>query len=516
MAGQTADQFSQYQNDPAGFCKSVFGEQYTEDVVAVMNSVRDNPVTIAKSANGVGKSHGAARIAVWFYKAFAGAQVYTTAAPPEKNLRKILWGEIGSLINNHPALFADDRVTMDLNIQRNSLSFITGVTIPMAGTPEQREAKFSGKHSPYLLFIVDEGDAVPFEVYKGIEACMSGGMARLLIMFNPRGEYGPVANMEKKRLGNVVRLSAFTHPNVITGQDVIPGAVSREITVRRINEWSRALAPEEHQDQECFEVPAFLVGAQARSLAGKLFPPLSAGWRKITTPSFHYMVMGEYPPQSETQLISRAWVDAAISRWLSYVATYGERPPVNSATMGLDVAEYGKDYNVACLKYGSWVPRLERWNGLDPDATAIKAAKLSEERNARITLVDATGVGAGVAPRMQRLGVNATGIKVAAAPTYESEQGAFFQLRDQLWWSCREWLRTDTGAMLPPDDELAEELCTPTYSVVNGKIRVTDKATMREMLARSPDRADALGLTFAEDDYSGFGMGDNPLSGYRG
>ena len=66
-----------------------------------------------------------------------------------------------------------------------------------------------------------------------------------------------------------------------------------------------------------------------------------------------------------------------------------------------------------------------------------------------------------------------------------------------MWWSCREWLRTDPGAMLPPDELLIEELQAPTYEVHKGKIRVMKKATMREVLKRSPDRADALCLTFA-------------------
>jgi hypothetical protein len=69
-------------------------------------------------------------------------------------------------------------------------------------------------------------------------------------------------------------------------------------------------------------------------------------------------------------------------------------------------------------------------------------------------------------------------------------------LRDQLWWACREWLRTDPGAMLPPDELLIEELQTPTYEVDRGKIRVMKKDTMREVLKRSPDRADSLCLTF--------------------
>jgi hypothetical protein len=470
----------------------------------------------------VGKSHSAARIAAWFYKAYPDSQVYTTAAPPERNLKKILWGEIGSLVEKHGEVFTGDRITQDLNIQRNALSFITGVTIPMSGTPEQREAKFSGKHAPNLLFIVDEADAVPPEVYKGIESCMSGGNARLLVMFNPRGEYGPVAQMERQKRGHVVSLSALVHPNVMTGENKIPGAVDRTTTVRRINEWTRPLAPEEKRDNECFEVPEWLVGTTAQAFNGSTYAPLPAGWRKVLNPAFFYMVLGIYPPQAETQLISRAWIDAAVARWMTHVATYGERPMIDAATVGLDVSEFGKDWNILTWRFANWVQRPDRWQGMDPDATAIRSAGACNTGGFRVqAYVDGTGVGAGVAPRMQRLGVAAESIKVASAPTYKTEIGEFFQMRDQLWWSAREWLRDEPNhpsyAMLPPDEELIEELATPLYVIRGGKIRVTDKDTMREMLGRSPDKADSLCLTFAGDVVgASLTVGRNPLAGYRG
>jgi hypothetical protein len=89
------------------------------------------------------------------------------------------------------------------------------------------------------------------------------------------------------------------------------------------------------------------------------------------------------------------------------------------------------------------------------------------------------------------------GVKVASKPTQRTSLGEFQILRDQLWWAVREWLRTDQGAMLPPDEQLLEELLTPSYEVQSGRIRVMRKDTMRELLKRSPDRADALCLTFA-------------------
>jgi len=497
--GTTTD-YQRYQRDPVAFGEDVLGEEFTEDVKRMMESVRDFPITVAKSANATGKTHGAARVAVWFYKCFPDSQIYTGAAPPESNLKKLLWGEIGSVIERHRELFKQDTVT-NLHIAHSAKSFLCGVTIPAAGTEAQREAKFSGKHAPYLLFIIDEGDAVPDEVYKGIESCMSGGFARLLIMFNPRNESGEVYRMERNRRANVIKLSAFNHPNVVSGIDQIPGAVTRETTIRRINQWCRPLASREAIDGSCFELPDYLVGDTARSQSGQEYPPLIAGCYKIVEPAFSYMVLGEYPAQGSQQLISREWISLARSRWDVYVSQQGEIPPVGTwATAGLDIGEFGTDSNVMCFRYGGFVERLLPWGGLDTMATADRAVAEYQSRRVFSVNVDATGVGAGVAPAMQRQNCNAFPVKVASSPTQETEMGEFQILRDQLWWSCREWLRTDPSAMLPPDEILLEELLTPTYSVDRGKVRVMPKSMMRELLKRSPDRADALCLTFAVDD----------------
>jgi len=492
--------FSRYQDDPVGFGEDILQESFTEDVKAMMNSVRDYPITIAKSANATGKTHGAARVAVWFYKCFSDSQIYTSAAPPESNLRKLLWGEVGSIHEKHQQLFKQDTVT-NLHISRSAKSFLTGVTIPMSGSESQREAKFSGKHAPFLLFIVDEGDAVPDEVFRGIESCMSGGHARLLVMFNPRHQSGEVHRMERDGRANVVHLSAFNHPNVLTGRDIIPGAVTRETTVRRINQWCRPLASGETVDEGCFELPSLLVGQTARSQNGLEYPPLKAGSYKIVEPAFSYMVLGQYPSQGTNQLISNEWISNARSRWDAYVSMHGEMPPVGAcAIAGLDVGEFGTDSNVLCFRYGGYVEKLHSWGGLDVLGTSDRAVMECQARDVSCANVDATGVGAGVSPAMQRQECVAVPVKVASAPTQCTELGEFFILRDQLWWSVREWLRTDISAMLPPDEMLIEELLTPTYEIKFGKIRVMNKSTMRELLKRSPDRADALCLTFYSDD----------------
>lgn len=505
-----AKQFLRYQDAPAEFIEEHLGCTLTEPQRLVCESVRDYPVTVVQSANAVGKTHAAAGVALWFLRTFPLSKVIAAAAPPLENLERLLWGEIEGRLNRTTSF--NDATAGYLRVELGPEWWLVGRAIPASGTPAQREAKFSGLHAPYLLFIVDEGDAVPDEVYRGIESCLSGGHGRLLVMFNPRAAQGPVYHMIQSGQAHVVTLDAFSHPNVITGADVIPGAVTREATVLRLSEWSRPVVAGETPhigDVEWLQIPEFLAGATATRKDGTLTQPLVGGqWRKVTNPALSYMVLARFPGQAENQLINRAWVEAAQQRWRVWRQNHGDRPPQGIRPIhGQDVAEFGVDRNVACFRYGGWVAPFEVWNGVDVLVTSDRAADLARERNALRSMVDATGIGAGVTPGMIRRWMSnpqayegvALAVHVGGAPTQTVEEGAFGTLRDQLWWRCREWLRTDLAAMLPPDEALVEELCAPMYQVQNGKIKVTSKDVLKESLRRSPDLADALCLTFAPE-----------------
>jgi hypothetical protein len=511
--------FWKYRKDPVAFGVEILGEEYTEDIIKVMHSVRDNPVTIARSATAVGKTFAAARIAIWWYLVYAESQVWATAAPPLENLKTLLWGEVSTILNKRPDLFEDSDIT-SLQIRKRppdprtkSKFGIYGVAIPTSGSKEDREAKFSGKHAPYLLFILDEGDAIPDEVYKGIDGCASGGVTRILIMFNPKAKRGPVYNKEKAAQANVVELSAFNHPNVFTGNDLIPGAVTRDATVKRINEWTREFVEGENEHQvETFDIPDFLVGETAVSDSGRIYQPLQAGKRVITEPQFCYKVLGKYPAQSESQLINEEWINAARDRYDEYLAKYGERSlPGMRPRLGVDIAEFGVDYNVLFRRYANLVLPAHRWSGLDSDASADKILEFYYQFNAEMALIDGIGVGSNVAPKLVREDrkkrpghddpVRAVSVIFSEKPSpiIKTELGDFYQKRDQLWWAMREWLKNpENEAMLPPINDLVEELMTATYSTDKhgGKITVMSKDEFRDILKRSPNYADALALTF--------------------
>lgn len=505
---QALARFMKYQSDPVGFCKEVLGVTPTDDCEKILLSVRDNPVTIVQSANAVGKTFTGACIALWWLLAFPFSQSYLGAAQPIENLDRLLFGEIHNFVSKKKSIFVNWSVKRRFIGQKGKRWWCAGVAIPSQGTAEQREARFSGKHSRNLLFVFDESDAIPDEVFAGADSCMSSEHSRMLILFNPRAQVGPVYRKIRDHQAHVITLSAISHPNVLTGENKIPGAVSRDITVQRFHTWTRPLMEgETYHDNDIVAVPYFLVGAVAPAPDGTMYPPLEAGVRKIIEPAFCYKVLGQYPFASESQLINDDWIATARSRWDLYVAKFGEVPPSGvSPRIGLDIAEMGSDSNACCLRYGGFVARLKTWGGVDTDITADRAVEICEVSNPELVVVDATAIGSAVAPSIVRKArakgktIRAYGIKASESPTpgSKTEFGDFQMIRDQLWWAVREWLRTDYGAMLPPDNLLLEELRAPTYRIkpTNSKLVVSDKDELRRRLLRSPDRADALCLTF--------------------
>jgi len=331
-------------------------------------------------------------------------------------------------------------------------------------------------------------------------------------MFNPRAKVGPVYRKERDRQANIVEMTAFSHPNVITGEDVFPGAVTRSVVLRRINEYSRLKRPDEQDTSSTFSPPDFLVGEIGKALDNSLFPPLPAGKRVVTNPALSYMVLARYPSQGTEQLIDEEWVNSARMRWDIYVQHFGIKPPKGvTGKMGVDVAEFGSDRNSACVRFGGFVLPLTEWGNVDTAVTAKNVINITMDMPAiNRVFIDATGIGSGVGPSM-RENMKLRGIrynrgllhsvKVASSPTYATDFGEFLQLRDQLWWSLREWLRTDPLSMLPPDENLLEELLTPKYErkTSNGKIKITSKDVLRKLIGRSTNSADALALTFSPE-----------------
>ena len=78
----------------------------------------------------------------------------------------------------------------------------------------------------------------------------------------------------------------------------------------------------------------------------------------------------------------------------------------------------------------------------------------------------------------------------------------YFNRRAEMWDKIARWLEETPQPQLVEDDELFNELISVDKKYDNrGRLMLENKDEIKKKLGRSPDKADALALTFAEPIY---------------
>lgn len=174
--------------------------------------------------------------------------------------------------------------------------------------------------------------------------------------------------------------------------------------------------------------------------------------------------------------------------------------PEGQRICGIDVARFGKDSCSACIRQGHKIIYHDKWFLSSTTFTSEKIESLYRNNLFDICNVDGIGIGGGVVDQLRKAQVPVFEVNVALASTDTKTKA----LRDALWWKIRGAIETKQ-LQIPSDgygEQLIMELSTPTYKYISGKIKVEDKASIRDRAGSSPDDADALILTYS--DYSIF------------
>jgi len=171
-----------------------------------------------------------------------------------------------------------------------------------------------------------------------------------------------------------------------------------------------------------------------------------------------------------------------------------------AAVWGLDVARQGGDSSVLAKRQGPVLHPVTVWRNLDlmQLTGAVKAEydALPPSKRPSEIIVDSNGFGAGVLDRLRELGLPARGLNVSERAMAKD---TYLNLRAELWFKCKAWLE-GMDVSLPRDDALWAELAAPRYFFTSsGKLQVESKEAMKKRGVASPDRADAVCLTLAND-----------------
>lgn len=199
-------------------------------------------------------------------------------------------------------------------------------------------------------------------------------------------------------------------------------------------------------------------------------------------------IRGLFPRRGSEQFISSEMVDHAMVRDVPFEA-YCYLPVV----IGVDIARYGDDKSVICIRQGRKVHEFRKYRGIDTMEMAVKVVLAIKEFKAAITFVDGVGVGAGVVDRLRMLGYDV--VEVNAGEVARDET-VYSNKRTEMWNEMRDWLR---GGSVPADSEVRAALIGVEYFYDDReRVRLERKKDTKSRAGESPDEGDALAHTFAE------------------
>ena len=198
-------------------------------------------------------------------------------------------------------------------------------------------------------------------------------------------------------------------------------------------------------------------------------------------------VRGIFPSTSDNQLISRDLAETALRRQLDK-KQYEFAP----AIIGVDPAWTGGDTLEIMLRQGLYSKVLETIPRNDNDmAVARKVARYQDDYSASAVFID-MGYGTGIYSAGNDMGRSNWRL-VAFAESAESAEYA--NKRAEIWGEMKKWLQ-EGGSI--DDESMVDELTGPECFINRaGKRQLESKQDMKKRGLASPNKADALALTFA-------------------
>lgn len=378
----------------------------------------------------------------------------SVTAVTDEQLRTKTWGELGKWhhmsLTSHWFRYSSARGSMSL-VHTNERYAGTWRCDARTCREEKSEA-FAGQHSPTAtsFYIFDEASGVPDKVYEVREGGLTSGEP---MVFD---------------FGNGTRNSGAFYENCV-------GRRSARYIVRSIDSRHVAITNKDKiaQDIEDFGEDSDFVRVR---------------WR------------GLFPSRGSAQFIPSQDVREAMAREVPDAS-------LHQLVLGVDVARFGDDSSVICVRRGpdarTFLPKA--FKGLDTVQLTDHVARefaYYEGLGIRpaVIYVDGGGIGGGVVDQLNSRGYPVIEVQFGSRPS--DIQSYRFKV-DEMYGRLRDYLPrmalpeegTEAGQMLFEDLTQREY----GYTLTGQKINLESKSDMKKRGLKSPDYSDALVVTFATE-----------------
>ena len=396
------------------------------------------------AGKGLGKDALASWLIIWFLSCFPNCKIPCVSVSQDQ-LMKVLWSEIAKWLAYSPAkawiTLQSDKVyfsEVEDDLKGKQWFAFPKTASPKSSVEEQVET-LSGIHADYMMIVIDEASGIPEPVFHPLEGTMTQPCNFAFMIFNPTRSKGYAIDSQYKNSEYWVTLRW--------------DAEESEIADRQVIERVRAKYGEN-----------------------------STPWR--------VRIKGLPPLVDEDTLFPMDWIMDAVNR---EIIPLDPDPVVKGVDCGA-----GGDNSVIITRKGGKVYPIARMKTPDSQVLINWIEMSILEDSPDIVRIDNIGIGWGV------YGVLADkfGSRVESADSRKQAGNTdkFYNKRAEMYWTLRE--KFEKGLISIPDDtDLIDELSAIKTSYEGGgKLKIAEKAKIKQEIGHSPDEADALAITYYFDD----------------
>lgn len=443
LAEAVASRLPHWKRDPVVFDDEALGRKFWSKQAEIARAVRVHPRVTVRSGHKTGKSCVAACIGIDWCALKPGSLCIITA-PTNRQVEEVIWHEVHEIFRTSPIPLGGHLYDSPSKGWRGP----DGTRLIGFSTDDPNNYSGPSGKNKNVLVIADEAAGIKQKVLEAIKGSLAGG-AHLLYLGNPTELAGDFYDSHHS-------MRAFWkqfHLSSMELRNRIDAGLEPDIDGLARRPWI-----DEHM----------ALGED--------------------NPIVQVRVFGNFPTEGTNVIIGIALVEKARE---ARHTTEAKGP----LRIGVDCARYGDDQNAIQPRRGKYLYPQDVFGGQDTIAIANRVLgvvrALRQHGDKPRIMVDEIGVGAGVFDQLahvsKREAIEVIPINVS---TTSDDPEKYTNLRSQLWFGCRDWLRD--GGMLD-DPKLEAELIAPHFKYDNrGRYQVESKDEIKERLGRSPDRADAL------------------------
>jgi len=399
------------------------------------------------SGTGTGKDGSTTWIVLWFLTCFSSnvdkPKVICTANTGNQ-LKDVLWSEFhkwlkGSLIESF-FVYQSDKIYW--KEEGGSEWWAVARTVNSKGSDDEQAETLAGRHSNYMMFVIDEASGIPEPVFRPIEGGLTGLCNFVLMIFNPTR--------------------------------------------------ARGFAVESHEAESKNDWIALRWNAEESELVTDTSIERLKRKYGINSNVYRMRVLGLPPTKDKDALISWDWIEDAALIDIEQEEVEGQTVPI---VFGVDVAVGGEDKSAIAIRKGHTVLDVFSYDFNDTMLLVDEVVKLADVYKADFIYVDIIGVGVGVHDRLKQLLGKI--VRPVDSRRRAVEVDKYANLRAELCWRVRAAFE-DGLISIPNIKELKNEISIiKNFFDKRGRNQIVGKPEYRAKGIPSPNMFDAVVNTFA-------------------